>query len=123
MQGDIGTRAIRADDYEAVIELWLQAEGVEVAEGDDPETILNYLKRNPGLSRVALCDGRVVGGVLCGHDGRRGLLYHLAVVATHRGRGIGQRLVQEALDGLRLCGIKRVLILVERDNVRGSEFW
>lgn len=110
-------------DYEATIALWNASEGVEVAEGDDRDTIARYLERNPGLSRVALNGNRVVGAVLSGHDGRRGLIYHLAVAADHRGQGIGKKLVEECLAGLRLAGIPRVLILVSKDNVIGGEFW
>lgn len=123
MGTEIVTRAFEAGDYAAVVALWEISEGVEVAEGDDRETIVAYLGRNPGLSRVALSEGAIVGAVLCGHDGRRGLIYHLAIAAAHRGRGIGRTLVDECLAGLRGVGIKRALILVADGNQRGREFW
>lgn len=123
MQGELITRAFRAGDYDAVLRLWEQSDGVEVAEGDDRASIVSYLGRNPGLSRVAEVGGAIAGAVLCGHDGRRGLIYHLAVASTARGRGIGRKLVRECIDGLRACGIKRALILVARDNRDGREFW
>lgn len=123
MQGEITTRAFEERDYDPVGLLWAQAEGVEVAEGDDRATIAAYLRRNPNLSRVAERDGRIVGAVLCGHDGRRGIIYHLAVATAFRGRGIGRRLVRECVDGLRACGLKRALILVARDNDPGRAFW
>jgi ribosomal protein S18 acetylase RimI-like enzyme len=117
------TREFVIDDYEQTVALWHLAEGVEVAEGDSKEEIRAYLLRNPGLSRVAEADGIIVGAVLCGHDGRRGLIYHLAVAPTNRGQGIGQRLVRECLTGLRQAGLTRALILVAGDNSAGHAFW
>lgn len=123
MSSQLSTRALRAADYAAVVHLWRQTEGVEVAEGDDEASIAGYLKRNPELSRVALDGPTIVGAVLCGHDGRRGLIYHLAVQPGYRGKGLGKRLVAECLAGLRASGIARALILVARDNEPGREFW
>jgi ribosomal protein S18 acetylase RimI-like enzyme len=119
----ITTREFVIDDYEQTVALWHLVEGVEVAEGDSKEEIRAYLLRNPGLSRVAEKDGAIVGGVLCGHDGRRGLIYHLAVDPAQHGQGIGKRLVQECLTGLRAVGITRALILVAHDNASGHSFW
>lgn len=123
MKPVIEFRPMVARDYADVVALWRASEGVELAEGDGPEDIAGYLARNPGLSRVASAGGRIVGAALCGHDGRRGLIYHLAVGSTHRGQGIGRRLVDECLGGLRGAGIRRCLVLVERSNVSGREFW
>jgi ribosomal protein S18 acetylase RimI-like enzyme len=117
------TRAFTADDYETVLRLWENAEGVEVAEGDDRASVVGYLSRNPNLSRVAVSGRELVGAVLCGHDGRRGLLYHLAVRTDFRGQGIGKQLVNECTAGLKACGIQRALILVDQDNEPGRQFW
>jgi ribosomal protein S18 acetylase RimI-like enzyme len=119
----ISTREFVLDDYDQAVALWNLVEGVEVAEGDSKEEIRAYLLRNPGLSRVAEEDGTMVGAVLCGHDGRRGLIYHLAVAPANHGRGIGKRLVQECIAQLRKAGIARALILVASDNSRGHSFW
>jgi N-acetylglutamate synthase len=119
----ISTREFVIEDYDAAVELWNLAEGVEVAEGDSKEEIRAYLRRNPGLSRVAEENGAVVGAVLCGHDGRRGLIYHLAVAPKHHGKGIGKRLVQDCLLRLRAAGIVRALILVAGDNAKAHSFW
>lgn len=111
-------------DLDAARALWAAADGVEVAEGDSPEELARYLKRNPGLSTVALDgDGRLVGAVLCGHDGRRGLIYHLAVAPEHRGRGVGRALMQRSLSALKGKGISRALLLVADDNDGGKRFW
>ncbi|HMG04386.1 MAG TPA: GNAT family N-acetyltransferase [Chthoniobacterales bacterium] len=119
----ISTREFVLDDYDQAVALWNLVEGVEVAEGDSKEEIRAYLLRNPGLSRVAEEDGTMVGAVLCGHDGRRGLIYHLAVAPANHGQGIGKRLVQECIARLREAGIARALILVASDNPRGHSFW
>src|SRR5688572_30864431 len=101
MQASFSFRRFRASDYPAVLRLWRRAKGVEVAEGDDRAGVLAYLKRNPGLSQVALARGRIVGAMLCGHDGRRGLIYHLAVSPRHQGFGVGRRLVEIGVAGLK----------------------
>ena len=123
MSSEVQTRQFTIDDYDAAIELWKRVEGLDVAEGDDHETIRRFLERNPGLSQVATDGGKVIGAVLCGHDGRRGYVYHLAVDPTYHGRGIGRRLIEECLAGLKRSGLERANILVAKDNPRGLEFW
>ncbi len=119
----ISSREFVIDDYDAAVALWNLAEGVEVAEGDSREEIRAYLLRNPGLSRVAEENGAMVGAVLCGHDGRRGLIYHLTVAPAYHGKGIGKLLVQECITRLRATGIVRALILVAADNAKAHAFW
>lgn len=116
-------RALQSSDLPAAIELWNGAEGVSIAEGDSPAELEAYLLRNPGISQAAFAGERLVGAVLAGHDGRRGFLYHLAVAPSHRGSGLGRRLVTQALAPLRAAGIRRVLILVAKDNDAGHAFW
>jgi ribosomal protein S18 acetylase RimI-like enzyme len=144
MKGEIETREFVIDDYEAAVKLWKRVEGVEIAEGDDREGVAQFLARNPGLSRVATVErstmepagaerhGResprglnpsIVGVAFCGNDGRRGYIYHLAVDPNYRGRGLGQRMVDECLEGLRRLGLQRANIMVATDNPRGREFW
>lgn len=120
---EILTREFRIEDYDAAVELWHRVEGLDIAEGDDRETIGHFLQRNPGLSRIATDGPTVVGAVLCGHDGRRGYVYHLAVDPTYRERGIGRRLMGECMAGLKKAGLKRANILVANDNPHGLEFW
>jgi ribosomal protein S18 acetylase RimI-like enzyme len=103
--------------------VWRMVDGVEVAEGDSEQELGEYLLRNPGLSRVAVDESTVVGAVLCGHDGRRGWIYHLAVAPAYQGRGLGQRLLQECVSGLHGVGITRALILVSGENAKGRSFW
>lgn len=123
MSDHIRTRDFCISDYEAALQLWQRAEGLEIAEGDEKENIAQFLARNPGLSRVAVDGATVVGVALCGHDGRRGHIYHLAVDPAYQGCGLGKRLLEECLDGLRRAGLKRVIIMVADDNERGTKFW
>lgn len=121
--GEIRTREFVIGDYDQAVALWKGEEGVEICEGDSREEIDEYFKRNPGLSRVAEVNNEIVGAVLCGHDGRRGMIYHLAVAPPYRGRGIGQMLIDDCLRGLRQAGLKRAIILVAGDNSAGHQFW
>jgi len=123
MSGNIDIREFSINDYDAAVELWQRVEGLEIAEGDDRESVAQFLARNRGLSRVATDGSAIVGVALCGHDGRRGHIYHLAVDPACQGRGLGKRLVDECLEGLRRAGLKRVIIMVADDNPRGREFW
>jgi N-acetylglutamate synthase len=110
-------------DYDQALALWRRCNGIEVAEGNDRESFTCYLERNPGLSHAATQAGAIVGATLCGHDGRRGLVYHLAVSPEHRGQGLGRKILELGLSGLSNCGITRVIILVGKDNAQGQEFW
>jgi ribosomal protein S18 acetylase RimI-like enzyme len=123
MSGSVTTREFVMSDYDAAIALWNSVDGVEVCEGDSREEMAEYLKRNPGLSRVAEVDGKIVGAALCGHDGRRGWIYHLAVANSHRRQKVGQLLLESCVNGLRAIGLRRAIILVAGDNPSGREFW
>jgi ribosomal protein S18 acetylase RimI-like enzyme len=123
MSGKIETREFLIDDYHAVVELWKRVEGLEIAEGDDREGVAQFLARNSELSRVATDGSTIVGAALCGHDGRRGHIYHVAVDPKYQGTGLGKRLVDGCLDGLGRAGIQRAIILVAHDNPQGRGFW
>jgi N-acetylglutamate synthase len=120
---EVRTRGFVIGDYDPVVALWCKEEGLEICEGDSREEITEYLKRNPGLSRVAETSGEIVGAALCGHDGRRGWIYHLAVAPQYRGRGIGKMLLDDCVRGLREAGLKRAIILVAGNNPAGHQFW
>src|SRR5947209_13590376 len=120
---EVQIRQFRIEDYEPAVELWNRVDGLDVAEGDDRETIRRFLERNPDLSRIAVDGARIVGAVLCGHDGRRGYVYHLAVDLEYHGRGVGRRLIDECLAGLKRAGVERANILVAKENARGLKFW
>jgi N-acetylglutamate synthase len=120
---DISYSPMTASDLESVLELWRQTDGVGLNESDTIEKLLAYLDRNPNLSLVARDGFRLIGAVLCGHDGRRGYLHHLAVDTAHRGRGIGRQMVESCLSSLTGLGILKCNIFLYVDNDAGQRFW
>ena len=87
-------RIMTIDDYDGVYALWTKIRGFGLRSVDDSrEGVERFLKRNPTTSVVAVEDGKVVGSILCGHDGRRGCLYHVCVDEDYRRRGIGRAMV------------------------------
>lgn len=117
-------RAFVRSDYKDASVLWQTIEGLGLNESDTPEAIGTFLDRNPEFSAVAI-DGeaRIIGTVLCGHNGRAGAIYHLAVAKAHRGRGLGRDLVNYALSRLAKANIPRCNIFVYNDNKDGNQFW
>jgi putative acetyltransferase len=109
---------------EEVLSLWQSTTGVGLdKDTDTKERIWIYLQRNPGLSFAAFEKGKIIGAVLCGHDGRRGYLHHLTVAEGHRNKGIGTALVDKVISKLRVLGIRKCNIFVFSDNVDGQAFW
>lgn len=113
------------NDYDELYALWTRTAGMGLREGDDGrEGIAKFLARNPGCSFVARSsDGTLLGGILCGHDGRRGHIYHTAVELSARGNGIGRALVQHAMDALRAEGIRKATLVAFARNDLGNAFW
>ena len=111
------------DDYQTVLALWQSIEGVGLSAADRPENLARYLDRNPGLSLVAVKDGRLIGAVLCGHDGRRGYIHHLAVAPGSRRKGIGKVLVDRCLENLAVEKIGKCHLFVFADNREAVLFW
>jgi N-acetylglutamate synthase len=103
--------------------LWLATPGVGLSEADAPDALARFLQRNPGLSWVAMHGTELVGTILVGHDGRRGLVHHLAVATRCRRQGLGQRLLQQGLQALAAQGIAKCHLLVFADNADGRAFW
>ena len=110
-------------DFEAAMRLW-QADGsMGLSSADSREHIAAFLERNPRLSKVISVDERLVGTLLCGHDGRRGYLYHLYVDPRFRRRGAGADLVEACLSELRKEGIEKCHLFVFQKNDLGKTFW
>ncbi|WP_077037590.1 GNAT family N-acetyltransferase [Pelomonas sp. KK5] len=103
--------------------LWDGSEGVGLSSADEPPALRSFLLRNPGLSFVALQADQVVGTVLCGHDGRRGLIHHLVVAPGNRRQGIGRVLLRRGLAALFSEGIQKTHLLVFKSNASGLAFW
>jgi ribosomal protein S18 acetylase RimI-like enzyme len=111
-------------DYQAVYELWQTAgPGIHVRRSDEPDEILKKLQRDPDLFLVAEQNDQVVGTVIGGFDGRRGMMYHLAVAANSRQRGIGAALMQALEERLTAKGCIRYYLLVTRDNAQAIGFY
>ena len=117
------TREFRIADFGEALSIWRTAEGVEVAEGDSEQGVKDYLLHNPGLSRVAVNGETIVGAALCGHDGRRGLIYHLGGRTRAPRQGDRPAAATDCVAGLRGVGITRALILVSGENAKGRSFW
>jgi putative acetyltransferase len=116
-------RPMALPDYGAVCRLWESCEGVGLNDADTPESFNAYLHRNPGMSFVAEDGDVIVGAVLCGHDGRRGYLNHLAVGPKHRYQGLARQLVAHCLEALQLAGIRKCHLFVFASNQDGQNFW
>ena len=106
-----------------MMEFWQRMQGIGLSSADEPGSLGLFLQRNPRLSFLALHQGRLAGTVLCGQDGRRGFIYHLAVDPACRRRGIGRRLVDGCLAGLKAAGIEKCHIMVLSHNAEGLAFW
>lgn len=119
----IELREMTIKDYEKVHALWEESEGIGLSDADSKENIHRYLKRNPGLSTTAWNGDQVVGAVLCGHDGRRGYIRHLAVSKHHRRQEIGRALVERCLHSLARIGISKSHIFVFNENQAAIAFW
>lgn len=111
------------DDYDSVAKLWTNSSGVGVNPDDSKENISKYLERNPNTSFVAIENNEIVGAILAGHDGYRGFIHHTAVSITHRGMGIGTKLVNAAVDAIRNEGINKVVLVAFKTNTLGNNFW
>ena len=117
-------RAMSIADYEEVYDLWMSIQGFGIRSMDDSkEGIRVFLKRNPTTSAVDVEDGRIAGAVLCGHDGRRGCLYHVCVSQKYRRRGIGKKMVAFCMEALRKEQISKVCLNAFVINQVGNSFW
>jgi len=112
------------DDYPALIHLWQSAgPGIHVRRSDEPDEMLKKLARDPDLFLVAESDGQIVGSVIGGFDGRRGMMYHLAVAADHRLHGMGAALMEALEERLRAKGCIRYYLMVTKDNESAIRFY
>lgn len=117
-------RTMTIEDYSLVKELWLSIKGFAIRSIDDSyEGVARFLNRNPETSVVAVEDGRIVGAILCGHDGRRGCLYHVCVLEAYRLRGIGKAMVVRCMESLKKESINKVSLIAFTANDIGNAFW
>lgn len=117
-------RRMTMEDYDEVHALWMGIHGFGIRSLDDSrEGVERFLHRNPDTSMAAVVDGKIVGAILCGHDGRRGCLYHVCVKEEYRKQGIGQQMVRACLAALQEEHINKVNLIAFRTNEIGNRFW
>ncbi len=120
----IQIRVMCAEDYDKVRALWMTIRGFGIRSMDDSrEGVCRFLRRNPSTSVVAQADGRVVGAILCGHDGRRGCFYHVCVHEQFRKKGIGKAMAVFAMRALQKEEINKVSLIAFKQNEVGNRFW
>ena len=120
----IKIRVMTIEDYDSVYDLWINTPGMGLNTTDDSkEGIDKYLKRNPTTSFVAEDNGKIIGVILSGHDGRRGYIHHTAVSVEYRNRGIATKLVENAMNALDKEGINKVALVAFEKNIIGNNFW
>ncbi len=117
-------REMKATDYDGVHKLWMSIKGFAIRSIDDSrEGVERFLKRNPTTSVVAECNGEIVGAILCGHDGRRGCLYHVCVREDMRMKGMGKAMVVFCMERLKEEQISKVSLIAFTANDIGNAFW
>ena len=119
-------RRVTPEDYDAIYELWNsvgQSRRALNPVDDSREGIARYLMRNPNTCFAALAENRIIGVILTGHDGRRGIIHHLCIHPDFRRMGIAAHLVSLAEEALHQEGIQKVFGLVFRDNDAANQFW
>jgi ribosomal protein S18 acetylase RimI-like enzyme len=117
-------RTMTIEDYEGVSALWKTINGFAIRSVDDSrEGVEAFLRRNPTTSVVAEEDGKIVGAILCGHDGRRGCLYHVCVHKDYRRHGIGKAMVVKCMQELKNEKINKVSLIAFTKNDIGNAFW
>ena len=120
---EIVIRPMKAEDYDEIFAMWQITTKRALSDADSRESIEFYLDRNPGMSQVALINGKIVGTVLAGHDGRRGFIHHMAVLPEYRRHQIGMKMAKRAISTLADAGIAKTHIFCYTDNSLGQSFW
>ncbi len=112
------------EDYPSARLLWENAgSGIQLRRSDEPDEIQKKLQRDPDLFLVAEADGRMIGTVIGGFDGRRGMVYHLAVTEEYRKKGVGEMLMDELERRLKAKGCIRCYLLVTTENENAMHFY
>ena len=121
---DVQILPMTEQDYDAVRALWLTIRGFGIRALDDSrEDVVRFIRRNPTTSVVAVKDGKIIGSILCGSDGRQGALYHVCVAKEYRRRGIGTHMVGFCMHQLKAMGINKVALIAFTANDAGNAFW
>jgi len=117
-------RKLTISDYDALYDLWIHTPGMGLYSIDDSrQGIAKYLAKNPDTCFGAVENGKLIGAILAGNDGRRGYFSHTAVAAESQRKGIGTKLVEAVLASFRKLGITKVALLAFSRNEKGNAFW
>ena len=117
-------REMTLEDYDGVYKLWMSIQGFGIRSIDDSRKgVARFLKRNPTTSVVAEQNGRIVGSILCGHDGRTGFFYNVCVATDYRQHGVGHRMAHFAMRALQAEGVNKVSLIAFKSNDLGNAFW
>ncbi|WP_242966563.1 MULTISPECIES: GNAT family N-acetyltransferase [Pseudobutyrivibrio] len=117
-------RTMTIEDYDEVYSLWTSIHGFAMRSLDDSrEGVARFLSRNPDLSVVAIAEGKIVGSILVGNDGRHGSFYHVCVKEEYRKHGIGKAMVTSAMHRLKDEGINKIQLVAFSGNQVGNQFW
>ena len=120
----VNIRVMTIEDYDGIYDLWINTPGMGLNSTDDSrEGIEKYIKRNPTSCFVAEDNDKIVGVIIAGHDGRRGYIYHTAVLPAYRKQGIAKQLVEHAMSALDAEGINKVALVAFKKNELGNGFW
>lgn len=124
MDNNVTLQVMQIEHYEQVYSLWMSIDGFGIRSIDDSkEGVARFLRRNPTTSVVAIADGKIVGAILCGHDGRRGCFYHVCVSPDYRKRGIGKAMAVFCMKELQKEHINKVSLIAFKSNTVGNKFW
>ena len=117
-------RAMIIEDYDEIINLWKNTEGIGLNGNDDSKkSIGKFIEKNPDTCFVAEYKKEIIGTIMAGNDGRRGHIYHLTVKHEHRKNGIGKKLLEKTEKALRKNGIRKIFLIVFKKNKIGNKFW
>lgn len=116
-------RRMRDRDYSDVFKLWEDSPGIGLSPADSERAIIRFIDHNPMTCFVAEEDGKIVGAILGGFDGRRGYIHHLVVDPNYRHRGIGTSLVDQTVEAMRQMRIQKIHIFVKTDIPESLDFW
>ena len=117
-------RKMTVEDYDQVYALWKTIKGFGIRSIDDSrEGVERFVLRNPTTSIVAEEEGKIIGAILCGHDGRRACFYHVCVKEEYRKHGVGKKMVETALAALREEKVCKVNLIAFQTNQVGNRFW
>ncbi len=122
---NITIREFKKEDYEGAYALWQTIHGFGIRSVDDSyEGVIKFLERNPGCSVLAeTAGGRIIGTILCGHDGRRASFYHVCVHEDFRRHGIGKQMVVWCMQELKKLKVNKISLVAFKRNELGNSFW